>query len=145
MMKSLLLTLCSLMGLSAWASTQYLCEFGSQVAITNNDPQNPRITIINDSSRYTFMVTHDKPAGSYINLRYGESLPISVVMKPSLITFVERDGTDNGFAVSIFVAQGTSNSRPAVFSQHSHTVNAKHGEFYVPRISIGSCRVVTMR
>jgi hypothetical protein len=83
--------------------------------------------------------------GSYVNLRDGQSLPVFVIRKSSMITFVERHGTANGFAVSIFLSKGTSSARPAIFSQHSYTVDAKDHEFFVPKTSIGSCRVVTMR
>jgi|LauGreDrversion4_2_1035121.scaffolds.fasta_scaffold254652_1 hypothetical protein len=129
----------------AEASNQYLCEFGSEVAITNNDPQNPRIKVISDSSRFTFVETPGEIAGSYMNLRDGQLLPIYVVRKSALITFVERHGTDNGFAISIFLSKGTSSARPAVFSQHSYTVDAKDHDFFVPKTSTGSCRVVNSR
>lgn len=145
MNKFLLLTLSSFLGVSAWASTQYMCEFGSEVTITNNDPQNPRTKVLSDSSRFTFMETHGEIEGSYINLRYGQLLPVFVIRKSSMITFVERHGTDNGFAVSIFLSKGTSSSRPAIFSQHSYTVDAKEAAFFVPKTSTGSCRVVNSR
>jgi hypothetical protein len=132
-------------GVNAEASNQYLCEFGSEVAITNNDPQNPRTRVVSDSGRFTFMETPGEIAGSYINLRDGQLLPIVVIRKSSMITFVERHGTDNGFAISIFLSKGTPSSRPAVLSQHSYTVDAKENEFFVPKTSIGSCRIANSR
>jgi hypothetical protein len=132
-------------GVNAEASNQYLCEFGSEVAITNNDPQNPQTKVVSDSSRFTFMETPGQIEGSYINLRDGQLLPVFVIRKSSMITFVERYGTDNGFAVSIFLSKGSSSSRPAVFSQHSYTVDANETAFFVPKTSTGSCRVVNSR
>jgi hypothetical protein len=130
---------------STWASTQYVCEFGSQVAITNNDISKPQTKIINDSSRYTFLVARGKTKGSYINMSDGLAYPISVNIKAGIATFVETDGLDNGFIVSVFLSQGALNARPAIFSQHSYTVNSSQSEFFVPKTSLGTCRVTDVR
>lgn len=130
---------------SAWASTQYVCEFGSQVAITNNDIDKPQTKIIKDSSRYTFLVANGKNKGSYINLRNGLTYPISVNIKAGMATFVETDGLDSGFIISVFLSAGALNARPAIFSQHGYTLNSSQSEFLVPKMSLGICRVTDVR
>jgi hypothetical protein len=145
MVRKFLISWMLLFSASLWASTHYVCDFGSRVTITNSDIAKPKTKIINDSSRYTFIVPHGKTKGSYINLSNGYVLPISVNIKGGMTTFVEADGIDSGFIVSVFLNQGKSKLMPAIYSLHAYTDNPSPSESLVPAISIGTCRITGVR
>ena len=124
---------------NALAMDQYLCEFGSMVSITNNDISNPKSKVIKENSKYTFLLKDGDTKGSYINLQYGTALPITANVNALRATFMEFNTTDNLFVVTVFLNKANENPKPAIWTQHNYTPNAKDGEHYVPKIALGIC------
>lgn len=125
--------------IDALAMEQYLCEFGSKVSITNNDISNPKSKAVKNTSKYTFLIKDGDTKGSYINLQYGTLLPITVNINALRATFMEFNTSDNLFVVTVFLNKANENPKPAIWTQHSYTSNAKNDDHYVPQIALGSC------
>lgn len=126
--------------LSAHADTQFMCSFGSTVKLSKLDQEDPRPIIEKDSSRYTFIVSNNSSEGSYINLKYGQVLPTYVYSNGNIITFLEKNSSDNLFIVTAFVGRQEGVFIPAVFTQNSWSKNI---DFYHPSTSLGSCVKLT--
>jgi len=129
--------------LNAFADTQFICNFGSEVRLSKTDLDNPSPIIDKKTSRYTFMINKAGTLGSYINLKYGQALPIVVHFNGNTATFIEKNSSNNLFIVTAFLDQESKGSVPAVFTQNGWTTKKDEPE-YQPFISLGSC-VMTIK
>jgi len=137
-MKTIILALGLLAASNVFADSQFICNFGSQVRLSKPDMDDPTPVIDKWTGRYTFMVNKTGTSGSYINLKYGQALPIVVYFNGNTITFIEKNTSNNLFIVTAFLDQKTSGSVPAVFTQNGWTIKKDEPEFQ-PYTSLGSC------
>jgi hypothetical protein len=129
--------------INAMATDEYVCEFGSEVTISNNDSAHPKAKLIRGTSKFTFFVEKNEPKGIYINLEFGSTRPIIVDMNESRATFIEVNTSDNLFIVTVFMNKNSSIRKPAVWTQHNYTSKAKDLEFFVPKMALGNCYVTS--
>lgn len=127
--------------INAMATDEYVCEFGSEVTISNNVSVNPKVKIIKGTGKFTFFVEKNEPKGMYINLEYGSTRPIIVDKNELRATFLEVNTTDNLFVVTVFLNKNNNGRKPAVWTQHNYTARAKEDEFFVPKMALGNCFV----
>ena len=137
-MKKIFLTLGLVGAFNAFADSQFICNFGSEVRLSKPDIENPTPVVDKRTSRYTFMVNKTGTAGSYINLKYGQALPMIVHFNGNTITFIEKNTSNNLFIVTAFLDKQTNGSVPAVFTQNGWTIKKDEPEFQ-PYTSLGSC------
>lgn len=137
-MKYFVLTLGLICSLNVVADTQFICNFGSEVRLSKTDLENPSPVVDKKTSKYTFMVNKTGTAGNYINLKYGQALPMIVHFNGNTITFIEKNSSNNLFVVTAFLDKQTGSSVPAVFTQNGWT-NKKDEPEYQPYTSLGSC------
>ena len=141
LMKKILLAFGLLVTFNVFAESQFICNFGSEVRLSKPDMDNPTPVIDKRTSRYTFMVNKTGTSGSYINLKYGQALPIVVYFNGNTITFIEKNTSNNLFIVTAFLDKQTNGSVPAVFTQNGWTVKKDEPEFQ-PYSSLGSCLTI---
>lgn len=137
-MKKIFLVLGLLNALNAVADTQFICNFGSEVRLSKPDLENPGPVVDKKSSRFTFMVNKSGTTGSYINLKYGQALPMVVYFNGNTITFIEKNSSNNLFIVTAFLDKQSNNVVPALFTQNGWTEKKDEPE-YQPHTSLGSC------
>ncbi len=126
------------------ADTQFICNFGSEVRLSKPDLENPTPVVDKKTSRYTFMVNKAGTSGNYINLEFGQALPMVVHFNGKTITFIEKNSTNNLFIVTAFLDKKSNGSIPAVFNQNGWTVKKDEPE-YQPYTSLGYCAMSSKR
>jgi hypothetical protein len=141
-MKEIFLALGLLGAINAFADTQFICNFGSEVRLSKPDLDNPSPVVDKKFSRYTFIVNKAGTAGSYVNLKHGQVLPIVVHFNGNTITFIEKNTSNNLFIVTAFLDRQSNGSVPAVFNQNGWTVKKDEPEFQ-PYTSLGSCAMTS--
>lgn len=137
-MKKIFLALSLVFAFNAIADTQFICNFGSEVRLSKPDLDNPAPVVDKKTSRYTFMVNKAGTSGSYINLKYGQALPMVVHFNGNTISFIEKNTSNNLFIVTAFLDKQSNGSVPAVFNQNGWTLKKDEPE-YQPYTSLGSC------
>jgi len=122
----------------AFSAKQYVCTFGSQVRFTNDDPKNPTSAVFVDDAKYTFKV-YDNNDASYVRLKEGIILPLTMVENGKTINFIERNFGDNQFIVTVFLSDNRqATSVPAIFTLHSWNKESK-ADFGRSYTALGQC------
>lgn len=116
---------------------QYICKYGYKVKIRNHLSDKPNPKVFYDEEKYTFF--YDGKNGYYINLEFGEKIPLHAIKEGNKITFIENAASDNLFLVTIFEGKSNSSMLRSIKSLYSF---GDLPEFYDPEQSYGNCYVV---
>lgn len=131
---SILILAATLFSGTAAAADQFICIFGDRVKFDSVKLKNPTAKIIPSSQRYTFilenpgMATYIPPDGIA-----GQAFTHD---NDKVLTFVEKNQSNNLFVVTIFKGKTTSLYK-AAFTLHG---SPDDHPFFWPHTSLGECQ-----
>lgn len=118
------------------AEIQIVCNFMSSIKVTSLSITTPESQVEKINTRYTFLVSQDGNA-SYINLDFGEKIPLTAIVDKNQTVFIERANGDNLFVVTVFNSQNIDTKYPAIRSFLAWKEDSP--SLYYPSMEFGSC------
>lgn len=123
----------------AMAEVQFVCTYGSEVLVTNQNSERPETRVVPKKTKYAFYVDMENLKANYVNLSHGSKMPLVLTVHPQMMVLTEDIGADNHFTVTIFTNRRKDELYPSVRSFHSFGLPV---EYYGPSISLGYCSAV---
>lgn len=119
---------------------QFICTFkGGATISTNGIASAGNLNSSKDEEKFTFIIESKNPLrASYINLKFGEKIPLKIIKQGQAYIFVESNESDNHFLVTIFL-DGSKNLEYLALKSFHFAKKVDASDFYAPQIRAGQC------